>query len=131
MTGNAPPKKFADPVVIDEPWASAFRSSGMVNPNTGEPSIQALHRESGLHPSAISRIITGRVKRPRPQTVMKMSEALSVSFVEVAKWVGQNWTEYEPWTPPATSHLMTNAQRDIVEALIREFTRSGTPENQT
>ena len=113
-----------DPLTLEEPWASAFRKAGLVAPDSGEPSIQAMNRETKIHPSAISRIISGRTRKPRPQTVMKMAQALGVSFVEVSQWLGQTWANFEPWTPPAEANMLTPRQRDLVEAMIRELTKS-------
>lgn len=121
--------RFSEPVEITEPWASAFRKAGLVAPNTDEPSIQALARAADVHPSAISRIIGGRTRKPRPQTIVKMAQALDVDFVTVAQWVGMPWTSHEPWTPPAEASLMTPRQRDMIETLIRELVRSEQKEN--
>lgn len=119
---------FAEPIEIGEPWASAFRKAGLVSPVTDEPSIQQLSKESGVHPSAIARIISGRTRKPRAQTVIKIAKALQVDFLDVSGWIGQKWEVFEPWSPPATAHLMTGHQRDIIESLIREFTNTDSKE---
>lgn len=118
------PNRPGQPIIIEEPWASAFQDAGMVAPNTGAPSIQALHRETGLHPSAISRIIKGETEDPRPETVEKMANGLGVSPVKVAHWIGMKWEEFSPWTPPTEADLMTIGQREIVNRLIRELTKT-------
>lgn len=117
-------KTVGDAVEITEPWASAFKEAGLVSPVTDEPSIQALSRESGVHPSAISRIIGGRTRKPRSSTILKISKALEREFVEVAGWVGLSWQGHQEWTPPAESALLTPRQRDLLEDFIRELVRS-------
>lgn len=119
---------FAEPVEVTEPWASAFREAGLVSPVTDEPSIQQLSKKSDVHPSAIARIISGRTRKPRAQTVDKIARALQVDFLVVASWIGQKWEVFEPWVPPATANLMTGHQRDIIESLIREFTNTDNKE---
>lgn len=120
-------KTRGDAVDITEPWASAFKTAGLVSPVTGEPSIQALHRESGVHPSAISRILSGRTKKPHPETVTKIAQALDVSFIEVSRWIGLSWSIHEEWTPPKEANLLTSPQRDLLEKLIKELTKSQKP----
>lgn len=108
------------PVEVQEPWATAFKNAGLVSPVTDEPSIQALHRESDVHPSAIARILSGRTRNPRMDTIEKLAKGLGVSPIEVAGWIGKQWDEYVPWNPPAEANLMTARQRELIESLIRE-----------
>lgn len=113
-----------DPQVITGVWFPAFKKAGMVDPRTGEPSLQALSRETGIHPSSLSRIVTGRTKAPRLSTVQAIAGALNTDVVTVASWVGMTWANApETWEPPEEAALMTARQREIVEELIRQLVK--------
>lgn len=105
--------------VFTDDWAKAFQNAGMVNPNNGEPSLQALSRATGLHPTTISRILTGETTKPKQSTVITIAQALKLDIVTVGHWIGQEWETTEPWIPPAESSQLTRRQRRAVNELIR------------
>lgn len=114
---------YSQPIELEDPWKTALLKAGLTSPRTGDPSLQALSRETGVHPSALSRIISGKTRNPKPPTIAAIAKALDTNIVEVAQWIGLSWNDYEPWTPPEESSLMSQAQRDLVEDLIRQLTR--------
>lgn len=114
-----------DTQVITGVWFPAFKKAGMVDPRTGEPSLQALSRETGIHPSSLSRIVTGRTKTPRLATVQSIAKALDTDVVTVAGWIGITWANApEAWEPPEESALMSPRQREVVEELIRQLVKA-------
>lgn len=115
---------FAEPIEITEPWASALRDAGLVSPTTGELSLQALHRESGVHASTLSRIISGTTREPRAETLKRIADALNVDFITVAGWINQKRSEFIEWVPPTEAHLMTPREREIISQLIRSMVKN-------
>ncbi|WP_408925902.1 helix-turn-helix domain-containing protein [Corynebacterium sp. YSMAA1_1_F7] len=110
--------------IITGVWFTAFKKAGMVDPRTGEPSLQALSRETGVHPSSLSRIVTGRTKAPRLATVQAIAKALNTDVITVAGWIGMTWASApEVWEPPEEAALMNTRQREIVEELIRQLVK--------
>lgn len=100
-------------------WAKAFTDAGMVNPHTGEPSLQALSRATGLHPTTLSRIISGETTRPKQSTVIAIAQALRLDIVTVGHWIGQEWETTQPYIPPQEAMQLTRRQRRAVTELIR------------
>ncbi|KZM72288.1 helix-turn-helix domain-containing protein [Nocardia terpenica] len=63
-----------------EPWASEMKAAGLVSPRTGDPSIKQLAEASGLGPSTVHRIVTGKnnTSMPGASTITKLAEALNI-----------------------------------------------------
>lgn len=104
-----------------EDWANAFKKAGMVNPNNGEPSLQALSRATGLHPTTISRIITGETTKPKQSTVITIAQALKLDIVTVGHWIGQEWETAEPFVLPEEANQLTRRQRRAITEIIRSM----------
>lgn len=102
-----------------EPWASALKKAGFVNPRTGEPSMSSLAREAGVHISTLTKIVNGTTRSPETDTVTKVADALEVPFVTVAQWIGLAWTDTEPYEPPKESALLNARERLAVTEIIR------------
>lgn len=103
---------------FSEPWASAFRRVGAVNPRTGEPSLRQLAAMTGVHATSLSRIIGGPTQKPDAEIVAKIAAALEVDFSTVARWLGLKWERFEQWVPPKEAALLTRTQREALAALI-------------
>ncbi|AEX67264.1 helix-turn-helix domain-containing protein [Corynebacterium diphtheriae] len=107
---------------VPEPWASAFRRAGFVSPVTSEPSLRALQRDTGLHPSTVGRIIRGETRRPQIATMHTLAQVLDEDISTVTKWIREA-LPFKPqqWTPPEEAKLLTKAQRKSLNAMIKSM----------
>ncbi|MBG9259414.1 helix-turn-helix domain-containing protein [Corynebacterium belfantii] len=107
---------------VPEPWASAFRRAGFVSPVTNEPSLRALQRDTGLHPSTVGRIIRGETRRPQITTVRTLAQVLDEDVATITKWVREA-LPFEPqrWSPPEEAKLLTKAQRKSLNDMIKSM----------
>lgn len=118
--GVAQPARRLDSctVSIELPKAleRAMLDAGLVDPRTGNPSLNQWSKESGVHTSTISGFINGR--KARPENVQKLAKALGVSPAAVYGMVGRNLF---PWTPPQGTERLNVRQRQALNELILAF----------
>ena len=90
--------------------------AGLVDPRTGNPSLNQWSKESGVHTTTISNFINGR--RSRPANVAKMAKALGVSQGAIYGMIGRN---LHPWSPPSGTERLNTRQREALSELILAF----------
>lgn len=101
-------------------WDLALIRAGFVDPRNAEkPSYNQLARAVGVPQSTVSAIVSGRSRKPKPENVQKIADALGLDVRIVAGWVGQERTERTRYTPPAEADLLTDRQRRAVDEIIR------------
>ncbi|QOH59864.1 helix-turn-helix domain-containing protein [Rhodococcus rhodochrous] len=111
---------------VPEPWASAMEAVGAVSPQTGLPSLNALGQRAGVHTTTVSNLVQGKTQAPDLDTVTKLARALRKPVRVVAAWVGINWVENRPYTPPKEADLLDASERELVDNLIRSLARQKT-----
>lgn len=94
----------------------AMLDAGLVDPRTGNPSLNQWSKESGVHTTTISNFINGR--KSRPANVAKMAKALGVNQAAVYGMVGRN---LHPWSPPSGTERLNTRQREALNELILSF----------
>lgn len=90
--------------------------AGLVDPRTGNPSLNQWSKVSGVHTTTISNFINGR--KSRPANVAKMAKALGVNQAAVYGMVGRN---LHPWSPPSGTERLNARQREALNELILSF----------
>ena len=101
-------------------WDLALIRAGFVDPRNAEkPSYNQLAHAVGVPQSTVSAIVSGRSRKPKPENVQKIADALGLDVRIVAGWVGQERTERTRYTPPAEADLLTDRQRRAVDEIIR------------
>lgn len=101
-------------------WDDALVAAGFVDPRNGtRPSYNQLAQAVGVPQSTVSAIVSGRSRRPKPENVQKIADALGIDVRVVAGWVGEKRTERSPYAPPAEADLLTDRQRRAVDEIIR------------
>ena len=114
---------------LPEPWEDLLVSSGFYRHDRTRKdgskiaSLRALAEDSGVHPSSLSSMMSGKTRNPAPVTVTKTAESLGMNEIEFRRLVGLSARQPRPWTPPEYADLMTPKQRSVVESIIREFVR--------
>lgn len=107
---------------VPEPWQSRMIELGYVNPRSGEASYRALSRETGLHQTTVSKLISGRAdpRRVEPDTLRKIADALRVDVGKMMEWFnsGLSAEELEIYKPPPSSRMLTASERKMVDNLI-------------
>lgn len=117
---------------VPEPWATAMLEAGLEH--RGEPSMRALARacreiDGTQHPSteAVRLAILGkRSNGVSDGLALLMARALGVSPQTVGDWISRP-TLGEQWLPPRESARLTQAQRRLLEALIRNMVGTDQP----
>ncbi|WP_156491152.1 helix-turn-helix domain-containing protein [Brevibacterium casei] len=94
----------------------AMLDAGLVDPRTGNPSLNQWSKVSGVHTTTISNFINGR--KSRPANVAKMAKALGVNQAAVYGMVGRN---LHPWSPPSGTERLNARQREALNELILSF----------
>ena len=101
-------------------WEEALVAAGFVDPRNGErPSYNQLARAIGVPQSTVSAIVSGKSRRPKPENIQRIADALGIDVRTVSGWVGEQRTERAPYSPPAEADLLTDRQRRAVDEIIR------------
>lgn len=107
---------------VPEPWATAMITAGITDPRYTDPrpSMSQLAQRIGVHTSTVSSMVFGE-RATDQATIEATARTLRLSASTVAEWVGR--AEANPYTPPSTASLMTTDQRNLIDGIIRQFTR--------
>lgn len=89
-------------------------------------SIRALADRAGIDSGGLTRLESGRVRHPRPDTLSALAQALDVPFADIFAYAGytvpHDLPSVEPYLRTKYDCLSTNETRAIttmVEALVR------------
>lgn len=111
---------------IPEVWAKAMIEAGFIDRRFTQvptPSLRALADAAGLHPTTVSRMVSGRGVA-KVENIAAVAEKLGVDVVKVSGWVRQTREETEPYDIPPEVDLLTRRERDALTELIRAVTES-------
>lgn len=103
-----------------EPWASAMKAAGAVDPRNGAPSMNTLAKMSNTHTSTITAMIFSDKNTEQP-VVDRVAEALGVDVRIVSQWAGRTRTVRDPYVPPVEADMLTARQRRAVSELIKSM----------
>lgn len=113
---------------IPEKWAIAMKQTGnpeMINPRTGELSMNGLARAAEVAPVTIRRLIEGEYTKfgPDPEVIHKAAAALNKKPSVIAKWAGLGGVIPErQYELPAEAAYLTPRQQKMVDSFIRDLT---------
>src|SRR5699024_11925853 len=98
---------------LPEPWEDLLVSSGFYRHARARKdgsriaSLRALAEDSGVPPSSLSSMRSGKTRNPAPVTVTKTAESLGIDEIEFRRLVGLTARQPRPWKPPEYADLMT------------------------
>lgn len=103
-----------------EPWATAMRKAGAVDPRNDNPSMSALAKMADLHTSTVASLIF-RERETEPAVIERVASALGIDVREVSTWAGVARSVSDPYVAPPEANLLTARQRKALTEMIRAF----------
>ncbi|WP_238840829.1 helix-turn-helix domain-containing protein [Prescottella equi] len=114
---------MTSPFELPEPWATALREAGLVDPTRDNPSLNALSRATGITTATLSKIVKGEYGRrgPSADNIEKIADALETQPAVVAQWVNRAWESSKPRDLPSDAKFLTDKQWALVVDMIKAF----------
>lgn len=114
---------MTSPFELREPWATALREAGLVDPTRDNPSLNALSRATGITTATLSKIVKGEYgsRGPSADNIEKIADALETPPAVVAQWVNRAWESSKPRDLPSDAKFLTDKQWALVVDMIKAF----------